>query len=133
MKKSILVLFSTLLILLVACNNDPRAKLSQTGSYGIPVHSDKFLGTEEALAYADSLNGKEVYVSGTVDSYCKGEGCWLTLKNNSGEDLFIEVKDKAFVLPYKIENKNAKVVGIVNRDEQDSGKVSILATGITLE
>ena len=30
-------------------------------------------------------------VTGLISEYCKGEGCWLTLENQGGEPLFVEV------------------------------------------
>jgi uncharacterized protein YdeI (BOF family) len=128
-------LYSFIVVLvLFSCNNDPRLKLPQTGNYGVTFTADSVLSVKqvaEALIIGDDI---PVTVSGTVTQYCKGEGCWLTLKNDDGEDLFIDVKDKAFVLPYNIENKTAIAHGVAKRDTVE-GKIqlSVVADGILIK
>lgn len=117
-----------------ACNNDPRMKLPQTGSYGVSFTETTLLTTEQLAKALDSTNTISVQVSGTVSEYCKGEGCWLTLKNSDGEDVFVNVKDKAFVLPYNIEGKTAIINGTAIKDtSNEKTELSIEADGIVLK
>lgn len=117
-----------------ACNNDPRLKLPQSGNYGISFTEINTMTTEQLVQALDTANNFSVQVSGTVSQYCKGEGCWLTLKNNNGDDVFVNIKDKAFVLPYNIEGKTAIINGIAIKDTaNEKTELSIEADGIVLK
>lgn len=117
-----------------ACNNDPRLKILQTGSFGVAFSTDSTVTVKQVTDALSIGNDLPVTVTGTVTQYCKGEGCWLTLKSEDGEDLFVDVKDKAFVLPYNIENKTAIAHGVAKRDTLE-GKIqlSVIADGILLK
>jgi hypothetical protein len=124
-----------LLFALAGCKNDPRLKLPQTGAYGAAFAADSTVTVKQVAEALIVGNEVPVTVSGTISQYCKGEGCWLTLKNDDGgEDLFIDVKDKAFVLPYNIENKTAIAHGVAKRDTLE-GKIqlSVVADGIVIK
>ncbi|MFA6262405.1 MAG: DUF4920 domain-containing protein [Bacteroidia bacterium] len=126
------LIFSSLLAFFIACTSDPRKALPETGSYGKTIGNEPVLQVSQVLAAMDTLSEMPVTVEGTVAEYCKGEGCWLTLKNDQGDNLLIEIKDKAFVLPYHIENKSATVTGIAMRNLEDS-TLSVLAEGVVLK
>lgn len=117
---------------LMACSSDPRKALPSTGAYGKPVDTENILTVSQVLAALDTVSEMPVTVEGTVADYCKGEGCWLTLKNDNGDNLLIEIKDKAFVLPYEIEHKSALVSGMATRNPDDS-TLSVKAEGILLK
>lgn len=123
-----------LLLILGSCNNDPRLKIPQTGSFGVAFTADSNVTVKQVAEALMAGNEIPVTVSGTISQYCKGEGCWLTLKNDDGEDLFVDVKDKAFVLPHNIENKTAIAHGIAKRDTLE-GKIqlSVVADGILIK
>jgi photosystem II stability/assembly factor-like uncharacterized protein len=132
MKKIFLI--AMLAVAIVACDNNPRTKLAPTGTFGVAFNTDSALTiaqVNEALVNQTSL---PVKVKGTVAEYCKGEGCWLTLKNENGEDVFVEVKDKAFVLPHNIEGKTAIANGVASVDTTDGVvQLNIVADGIVLQ
>lgn len=124
--------FFGFLAFLMACSTDPRKSLPETGAFGKTIGSEPALQVSQVLAAMDTLSEMPVTVQGTVAEYCKGEGCWLTLKNDQGDNLLIEIKDKAFVLPYGIENKSAIVTGLAMRNMEDS-TLSVLAEGVVLK
>lgn len=133
MKK--LLVLATLAIFMVACSTDPRTKLPQTGSFGIAFdtsNATKVEDMEAVLFYGDNIGLK---ATGTIAQYCKGEGCWMTLKNTYGEEVLVEVKDKAFVLPFNIEGKTAVVNGVASKDTTEEGKPQMVieADGIVLQ
>ncbi len=126
------ILFIATAFLFVACQNDPRAKLPQTGLFGQSINENtEVIAPEDA----NSKINEQVIVSGVVDEYCKGDGCWLTLKNSNGESLFVEVSDKSFVLPHNINGKNVLAEGVLQSDssEQSHGSVKLMATGIVIK
>lgn len=128
------VLSIVTLVLLIACNNDPRAKLPQTGNFGATVTADSAITVNDLLVTMGTQTEANVKVTGLVESYCKGEGCWLTLKNPSGDALFVEIEEKAFVLPHKIDGKVAVVQGkAVKEDIEGKTQVKILANGVLIK
>ena len=132
MKKFIFIIAA--IVVTIACNTDPRLKLPQTGTFGTAFTADTTVTVAQVTEALLVGNNIPVKVTGTISQYCKGEGCWLTLKNDNGEDLFVEVKDKAFVLPHNIEHKTAVANGMAVRDTVE-GKVqfSIVAVGIIIQ
>lgn len=121
--------------LLAACNNDPREKMAPTGNFGQPFKEDSVLTVNEVLTRLTTEPEFNVTVTGLIKEYCKGEGCWLTLENQGGEPLFVEVENKLFVLPHHIEGKVATVKGRASKTTNDAGKTEpmITASGITIK
>jgi len=64
---------------------------------------------------------------------CKGEGCWLSLKNENGKPILVEVKDKKFVLPLKINGSNAFIKGELQYVQADKYDFKIIASGMTIK
>jgi hypothetical protein len=133
MKK--LILIFTVVIGVIGCNNDPRTKLPQTGTFGITFDTTNAIMVEDIEGLLAIGNNIGLKATGTISQYCKGEGCWLTLKNNQGEEVLVNVKDKSFVLPYNIEGKTAIVNGVASKDTTAEGapSISIEADGIMLK
>jgi hypothetical protein len=124
-----------LVAIISACNTNPRASIPNTGNFGGTVGTDS-VKTVAVVTNLALLNANTyVNVSGKIEKYCKGEGCWLTLQNpNGGEALFIEVENKSFVLPLNIENKMATVSGKISIDSaQSEGKIKIVASAISIQ
>lgn len=98
-------------LLFLACNNDPRAKMDKAGQFG-----EAFVPSENVVNVSQiSLSDSSVYtlteITGTVEKYCKGEGCWLTLKQDSGQSIRVNTKDKAYILPRNLEGMQAIAKG----------------------
>ena len=127
-------LFIICLLILASCNNDPRKSLSSKGNFGETISSDSALSVTEAILLLKDSNNMPVKVKGTIANYCKGEGCWLILKNDNGGDLLVRVEDKSFILPYHIDNKTVIAKGIIKKEEADGKEQAVLVTtGIIIE
>ncbi len=123
------LLFIALGAILVACNNDPRAKMPSTGSFG-----EKFEIADEVKVLSTlDLNDTAIFnvyqISGSIEKYCKGEGCWMTLKANNSF-VRVDTKDKKFVLPKNIDGKKAIANGQFIKEDNE---LSFEATGIIIE
>ena len=127
MKKLIYILFAALVI---SCNNDPRKDLPAAGNLGNEVTENDAITVNDALVKLNTENEFNATVTGLISEYCKGEGCWLTLENQGGEPLFVEVENKAFILPHNITGKVAVVRGKVSKTTNDSGKTEPMITAI---
>lgn len=118
----------------LSCNNDPRAKLPQTGNFGTAVNEDSVKTVNDVITALQSTDKFEVKVTGIIAEYCKGEGCWLSLENKGGEALFVEVENKAFVLPRNISGKIAVVDGTAVKEKTDGKtEIKIVAKGILIK
>ncbi len=58
-----------------------------------------------------SANMPGVAVKGKIAQVCQAEGCWIKLKNEAGEDVFVKFKDHAFLVPKDLAGKQAIVYG----------------------
>lgn len=58
-----------------------------------------------------STNMPNVAVKGKIAQVCQAEGCWIKLKNEAGEDVFVKFKDHAFLVPKDLGGKQAIVYG----------------------
>lgn len=127
------VLYSFLfgLILLSACNSDPRESLPQTGMFG-----QAFTPNEVKDVTSFSLEDSSVFaihkIGGTIEKYCKGEGCWLTIKQG---DSYVKVvtKENSFILPKNIDGKKVIAQGSFIKTGLDKGPaIQFEATGIEI-
>ena len=50
---------------------------------------------------------QDVQVEGTINKSCMSEGCWLTIKDISGNEILFNVSDKKFKIPMNSPNKKA--------------------------
>jgi hypothetical protein len=132
MKNSILVL--SILLSFVACGNDSRSKLPNTGNFGAEVKTDSLKTVSDVVNVLQTQTEVNVNVTGTIEKVFKGEGCWLTLENKGGETLFIEIEKKSFVLPENIEGKIAIITGKAIK-ETNNGKteIKVLGTAINIK
>lgn len=130
MKNSIYILL--ILFVFAACGNNERSKLPSTGNFGKVVKTDSLKTVNDVIAILENKTEASVNVTGTIEKVCKGEGCWLTLENKSGKALFIEVENKAFVLPNEIEGKQATISGMAIKDSV-SNKIKVLANAINIQ
>jgi hypothetical protein len=132
MKKLLLILVVS--VVFVACSNDPRAKLPNTGNFGATVLTDSLKTVSDVVSILQTQTEVTVNVTGIIEKYCKGEGCWLTLENKGGEALFVEVEKKAFMLPRNIDGKVATVTGkAVKELKNGKSEMKILATAIQIQ
>jgi hypothetical protein len=129
------LIYIALTSILLSCNNDPRNNLAAIGNFGTQVNEAEAITVNDALTKLNSGKEFNVTVTGLITEYCKGEGCWLTLENQGGEPLFVEVENKAFVLPHHINGKVAVVSGKVLQTTNDDGKTEpmIIASGILIK
>jgi len=126
-----------------------QIKESADGVYGEAFESNNIQSVDEMLIDMEGNDSLEVVVKGVISSVCKHEGCWITLKTKSGEEIYVNTKDKAFSLPTSVLGKIATAKGMAysvdaqiayeiasgsDKDDLDwIDNVSIEATGIIVE
>lgn len=119
---------------IIACGNNSRSKLPTSGNFGAEVKTDSLKTVSEVVNILQTQTEANVNLTGTIEKVCKGEGCWLTLENKGSEALFIEVENKAFVLPKNIEGKVATITGKAIKETIDGKtEIKVLATAINIK
>lgn len=124
-KNIFLILISSYLI---ACNSNSRKNLPKTGSFG-----EVFNLNDTFYLAIDTINQNKKLFKGEISNYCKGEGCWLTLKNENGKPVLVEIQNKSFALPLDINGSEAYIKGEMIHSPSEKYDYKIIATGITIK
>ncbi len=68
----------------------------------------------------DKAKLENIQLSGYISEVCQKEGCWLRLRTNKSveDDMFVKMKDHAFLLPKDIAGKTAIINGTVVKKVQ---------------
>jgi hypothetical protein len=91
--------------------------IAQSGKlYGKKFKTEHaYPATELSRRMGDKEKMENVVVEGEISEVCQAEGCWMKLKNNAGENVFIKFKDHAFLIPKDLAGHNAYVSGTASR------------------
>jgi hypothetical protein len=78
----------------------------------------RFPAADDVQTVAE-IDGDErnVIVEGTIGEVCKTMGCWLTLRDGNGHELFVLLKDHAFFVPRNAAGRTARMHGWAERAE----------------
>ncbi|MBU1310053.1 MAG: DUF4920 domain-containing protein [Gammaproteobacteria bacterium] len=94
--------------------------------FGAAVDKTAVLPVEQLLQQPASYLDKVVTISGTVDSVCSKQGCWMKFTAESAAGPFrIKVRDGDMVFPLSAKGKTAYATGTVRlwpqgEDEPDA-------------
>jgi hypothetical protein len=71
-----------------------------------------------ALPVSQVKGGEQnVVVEGTIGEVCKSMGCWLTLRDSSAHELWVQTRDHQFFVPRNAAGRVARVHGRAERAE----------------
>ncbi len=125
--------------------------------YGKKFDSKKAITTSELKKNMGNKEEMSVVIEGEIAEVCQVAGCWITLKNEAGDNVFVKIKEHQFEIPKDMAGRKAYVAGTaitktVTVDElrhyaEDAGKsaeeieritepkteVRVNATGIIIE
>ena len=74
------------------------------------------MGPGDSVDVASLSGGDEqVVIHGVVTSVCQEKGCWMTLRDDNGQEIFVRFEGEAFVLPHGVAGRNAVIHGSVER------------------
>ena len=123
------IIFTLLIICFIgACNSNSRKNIPKTGNFG------EVLNLNDTFYLAkDTINQNKKLFKGEISNYCKGEGCWLTLKNENGKPVLVEIQNKSFALPLDINGSEAYIKGVMMYTASEKYDYKIIATGITIK
>lgn len=96
---------------------------SQGRHFGDPLAGDvPTVALKDVLNNPDTYQGKTVQTSGTIDTVCQKRGCWMELRTESGQAVFIPMAGHSFFLPKDIAGRRATVQGTVGMRERSKAK-----------
>lgn len=120
--------YFALLLLAVACSV-PTENFTK---HGDEISSENALTTNEFLNQVD-VEESTFKVRGTIEEVCQMKGCWMTLKNETGENVRVTFKDYGFFVPKDISGREVIIEGIAKKEvleedvarhyAEDGGKV----------
>lgn len=120
MKK--LFILSSLLLSLAGSAAMAQSTAAQPATYGAAFKKADAIASPGRLDVM--MKGKDklenVQLSGYVSEVCQKEGCWLRLRTHKdvSDDMFVKMKDHAFLLPKNIAGKTAIINGTVVKKVQ---------------
>lgn len=89
-------------------------------------HFDESVTTSKVSSLTSDKNGQTVTLEGVISALCKGDGCWLNLKDDTGE-VMVDLKPYDFRIPKDSSGKKAQIQGKVKASDQ---RVSVDAISI---
>jgi hypothetical protein len=122
------ILCFSIVTFFVSCSSNSRSSIPKTGSFGEQIDLNSTFYNP-----GDTQNLGQTLFTGEIVNYCKGEGCWLSLKNENGKPILVEIKDKQFILPLDINGSNAFIKGELQYVHADKYDFKIIASGITIK
>jgi len=131
MKRIFLAITAACLILIVACNNKQvsTTKVNETTGKAITFYgeafdaADKTLSVEKLYKKMKKTAALNTTIKGEVENVCLKKGCWMTIKNPTGEPMRVTFKDYAFFMPMDCHNK---IVTFKGKAYQDTTSVKML-------
>ena len=86
--------------------------VSNVQTFGEKITEDGAVGVEQLSTLLRDTTAVAAKLTGTVTAACQTKGCWMTMKNPSGDDLRVTFKDYAFFVPKDCAGKTAIIDGI---------------------
>lgn len=85
--------------------------------YGEKITMDGAIPLSDLIAKVNETGTFEGKVEGEITGTCAKKGCWMTLKNDAGDDIRVKFKDYGFFVPVEgQEGKTAIMQGIAWQD-----------------
>lgn len=120
----ILKLIIALVLILSSCSSQPA-----TGNFGEKFEASGEVDFKQALASFEAGRDTTYVITGTIESVCQGEGCWISFKNDSTE--FLVNTHERFTMPKNSKGKKATAKGKFVRNEE--GEVEFSPDGVIIE
>lgn len=96
-----------------------KAVVAADGSslYGEEITADGAISLSELITTVNDQGSYEGKVEAEITGTCAKKGCWMTLKNDVGEDVRVKFKDYGFFVPVEgQEGKTTIIEGFAKLD-----------------
>lgn len=115
-QKTIATMKKLLLFVMLGTLSTTGAFAQQAKSFGKKFKTEAaFPAGELNQRIGDKAELKDVTVSGTITEVCQAAGCWVKLKNEAGEDVFVKFQDGKISVPKDMAGHKAIVHGTAVR------------------
>ena len=113
MKKQILQLLTIACISLniISCNNTKQATTQDSNHFGEKIEANNAMSVGELTEKMAGKAKMKAKVEGEVTAVCQKKGCWMTLKQDNGDDMRVTFKDYGFFMPLDISGKTIVAEG----------------------
>lgn len=115
MRKLVFLLALTAGVVTYAQSGPPAGEAKVGEFYGKDINKKdvKKAISPEALVSQLKSNDKvsDVVVKGKVTDVCPKKGCWVSIKTEAGENIFVKMKDYAFFVPMALIGKEVVLEG----------------------
>lgn len=119
MKKIItLIAFTVTTVLYAQKNEIPEAIPGQEYGAGVSENITFNVYTPDVAIEEIEKEGKKlenIVIQAEITGVCQKKGCWITLKNNKKETVFVKMKDYAFFLPISSMGKTVLLHGEMDK------------------
>jgi hypothetical protein len=85
--------------------------------YGEKITPDSAIAVTELAALMGEKTELNCKISGEIEAVCQKKGCWMDIKNPSGESVRITFKDYGFFMPKDASGKKAIMLGVAKVEE----------------
>lgn len=99
-------------ILIFSCSSTPEIKYQ---SFGEKIDEKGAIGLTQLNQIFQSKDSAEVKFTADIDAVCQMKGCWMTIKNESGDDIRVTFKDYGFFVPKDASGKSTIINGVAKR------------------
>lgn len=90
----------------------PAGKANVGDSYGKKIDEKGAIAISELPVLLTTKDTIAVKIKAQALSSCANKGCWMTLKIDEKNEVFVKMKDYAFFVPTAISGKNVVLEGI---------------------
>lgn len=105
--KRLFTAFIAGLLVMAAITAEAKGK-----KYGQKFDASKPISVRMLVSEMSNKNEVEnVVVEGTISHVCQAAGCWIKLKNEVGEDLFVKFGEHSFLVPKDFAGKKVVING----------------------
>ena len=108
MNKLVRILTASVLMLTISVS-----AFAQNGKlYGKKFKTKDAIAVNEIAAkMGDKSSLDNIVVTGEITEVCQAMGCWMKLKDEAGEGIFVKFKDHGFLIPKDLAGHKAYVSG----------------------
>jgi hypothetical protein len=105
-------LFILATIFILSCSTTPEIKYL---SFGEKIDEKGAIDLTQLNQLFESSDSSEVKFTADIDAVCQMKGCWMTVKNEFGDDIRVTFKDYGFFVPKDAAGKSTIINGIAKR------------------
>jgi hypothetical protein len=116
MKMKNLIWMLGVVVVLASCNSKTSTSEQQVevsyDSFGEQIDDSDAVDVASLSEMLTNQDSAVVKLTATVDEVCQMKGCWMTIKNESGDPVRVTFKDYGFFVPKDIAGRQIVIEGV---------------------